>query len=189
MTEFKPDVHLTDEEKEKPVFSDQPEQFVAICAGGKTDYKTKWWWEESWNKVVENCPDISFIQIGKKASDHIHCEIKQKNCINKVNETSIRDIMRLVYQSVGTVSVVTSVMHLSAAFDKHAAVIGGGHEPWWWERYPGHNYFHSIGKIDCCRFGGCWKKECENKDKSNHQKCLTLIDPQKVADAIKGWFV
>lgn len=188
LTQFKPDVHLTEEEKEEPVFKDQPNKFVLMIAGGKDDYKTKWWWEEAWTEVVKACPDIQFVQIGKKANDHKHSTIHADNCINKIGKTSTRDMLRLVYQSAGTLSVVTAIMHMAAAFDKHAAVIAGGHEPWWWEKYPGHDYFHSIGRLDCCRFGGCWKGECENKSKKGRQRCLELIDPRQVAQAIESWF-
>ena len=97
-------------------------------------------------------------------------------------------MIRLVYQSVGTLSVVTAVMHMAAAFDKRAAVIGGGHEPWWWEKYPGHDYFHTIGRLPCCRYGGCWKGKCENQNKKGRQRCLELIDPREVAEAIQSWF-
>lgn len=194
LTQFKPDVHLTEEERETPVFKDQPKDFVVINSGGKTDYTTKWWWSESWTKVVKQCKDIQFIQIGKQdkkdsgAGRAMHKKLKSKNIIDKINQTSIREVARLVYQSQGTLSVVTTIMHLAAAFDKHAAVVAGGHEPWWWERYPGHDYFHTIGLLGCCRMGGCWKKDCENKNEIGHQECMEMIDPQVVATAVQAWF-
>ncbi|KKM81430.1 hypothetical protein LCGC14_1329890 [marine sediment metagenome] len=189
LTEFKPDIYLTDEEKENPVFEDQPEDFVVVVAGGKTDYKTKWWWKEAWIETVNCCPDITFIQVGKTdESSHVHDKIKTNNCINKLGKTSTRELLRLVYQSKGTLSVVTSLMHMAAAFDRHAAVVAGGHEPWWWEKYPGHNYFHTIGRLDCCRYDGCWSGECKNKNDRGRQKCLELISPVEVASAIKEWF-
>ena len=194
LTEFKPDIHLTNEEKNTPVFSDQPKKFILLNAGGKTDYKTKWWWPEAWTKVVKLCKNIQFVQIGKQdkkdtgAGQALHKKIQSKNVIHKIDQTSMRDVIRLVYQSVGTLSVVTTIMHLAAAFDKHCCVVAGGHEPWWWEKYPGHDYFHNIGQLDCCRLGGCWKKECENQNEQGHQKCLELLDPQKIADTIQSWF-
>jgi len=194
LTEFKPDVHLTDEEKDEPVFSDLPDKFVLLNSGGKTDYTTKWWWAEAWKEVIKLCKDVQFVQVGKRdhkddgAGKAIHDVIKAKNVISKIDETSIRDVMRLVHQSVGTLSVVTTLMHLAAAFNRHSCVIAGGHEPWWWEKYPDHDYFHSIGLVDCCRTGGCWKKECENTNSKGHQKCLELVSPKAVADSISAWF-
>lgn len=194
LTNFKPDIHLTDQEKEIPLFEEQEEKFIVLNAGGKTDYMTKWWWTEKWEEIIKLCPDIQFIQIGKcderdtGAGQALHNIIQQPNVLNKINKTSIRDVLRLVYQSIGTLSVVTSVMHMAAAFDKHAAVIAGGHEPWWWEKYPKHDYFHSIGTLSCCKFGGCWLKDCENKNEKNHQKCLETIDPRKVAESIHRWY-
>jgi ADP-heptose:LPS heptosyltransferase len=194
LTQFKPDLHLTQEEKETPIFKDQPKKFVLLNAGGKTDYKTKWWWTSAWKEIVDNCPDIQFIQVGKPdkkdtgAGQAIYEEIDSPNVLKKINKTSMRELIRLTYQSVGTLSVVTSIMHMAAAFDRHAAVVAGGHEPWWWERYPGHDYFHTIGKLECCGLGGCWKKECENKSDNGHQKCMELMEPKVIATAIKGWF-
>jgi ADP-heptose:LPS heptosyltransferase len=192
LTEFKGDLHLDDNEKNTPVFDEQPEEFVVLIAGGKSDYESKIWWTDAWQQVVDECPEITFIQVGKTGrgseAENFQSVIKADNCINKINKTSIRDLIRLIYQSVGTVSVVTAAMHISACFDKHAAVIAGGHEPWWWEKYPGHDYFHTIGRLDCCRFGGCWKGKCENKNDQDHQKCLELINPSDVADRIKNWF-
>lgn len=195
LTQFKPDLHLSKEEKEIPVFTDLPPKFVLLNAGGKTDYKTKWWWTEAWSEVVRLCSDIIFVQVGKcderdvGAGQALHSIIELPNVLNKINKTSSRELIRLVYQSIGSLSVVTSLMHLSATFEKHACVIAGGHEPWWWEMYPGHDYFHTIGQLECCRLGGCWKKDCENENEFGHQKCLELIDPKKVADSIKKWFL
>jgi ADP-heptose:LPS heptosyltransferase len=194
LTDFKPDLHLSEEEKKTPVFPDQPERFVVLNAGGKTDYKTKWWWKSAWTEVIKQCPDVQFVQIGKPdkkdtgAGQAIHEEIDAPNVLHKINQTSFREVIRLVYQSAGTLSVVTSIMHIAAAFDRKAAVIAGGHEPWWWEKYPGHDYFHTIGALDCCRLGGCWKKECDNKNEKDRQKCMEMIDPTKVATAIRAWF-
>ncbi len=189
LTDFKADIHLTDEEKENPVFEDQEDKFVLMNAGGKTDYESKLWWNEAWTEVVQKCEDIQFIQVGKTDDDeHLHEEVKADNCLNKLGKTSIRDVIRLVYQSVGTLSVVTSIMHMAAAFDRHAAVVAGGHEPWWWEKYPGHDYFHTIGALSCCKFGGCWEGKCKNKNNNNRQRCLEMIDPNNIANAIKTWF-
>ncbi len=194
LLQFKPDVHLTEDEKKIQVFDDQPKKFVVINAGGKTDYLTKCWWPEAWQEIISLCNDIQFIQVGKRdkkdtgAGKAMHAALEGDNIISKIDQTTMREMARLIYQSVGTLSVVTTVMHLAAAFDRPAAVVAGGHEPWWWERYPGHNYFHTIGQLDCCRTGGCWKKDCENKNDAGRQKCLELIDPKDVANAIKSWF-
>jgi len=186
---FKPDVHLTEDEKNTPVFDDLPEKFVVINAGGKTDYKTKWWWREAWDEVVSGCPEIPFVQVGKtSADDHKHEVLKSSNSIDKLGQTTLRELMRLIYQSSGTLSVVTSVMHIAAAFDKPATVVAGGHEPWWWEKYPNHSYFHTIGQLKCCKDGGCWGGECKNLDSDDRQKCLKQINPKDVAESIKGWF-
>jgi hypothetical protein len=65
LTEFKADLHLTEEEKHTPVFYDQPQKFVVLMAGGKTDFRSKWWWKEGWTEVVKGCPHVTFIQVGK----------------------------------------------------------------------------------------------------------------------------
>ncbi len=79
-------------------------------------------------------------------------------------------------------------------------VINGGREPPHWEQYPGHQYLHTIGSLDCCATGGCWKSRAtplgdgDHKDRDlcqqpvdGHPRCMWLIRPTEVVYAIERW--
>lgn len=72
------------------------------------------------------------------------------------------------------------------------------------EAYPQHQFLHTIGQLDCCRSGGCWKSRCQpvgdgdSKDRRNRcerpvavredlsiPQCLELIRPEDVISAIE----
>jgi hypothetical protein len=79
-------------------------------------------------------------------------------------------------------------------------VINGGREPPHWEQYPGHQFLHTIGAIDCCGTGGCWKSRVvalgdgDHKDRdlcphpiAGHPRCMRLITPDDVISAIEKY--
>lgn len=125
------------------------------------------------------------IQVG---SDH-HIHPKLDNVINMVGKTNnLRDYFSLVYHSEGCIGPVSLQMHLAAAFDKPCIVVAGGREEPSWEKYNGHIYLDSIGKLECCKNEGCWRKhlgECEwINDKRRFPRCMELIDPDRIVDEI-----
>jgi ADP-heptose:LPS heptosyltransferase/SAM-dependent methyltransferase len=79
-------------------------------------------------------------------------------------------------------------------------VINGGREPPHWEQYPGHQLLHTIGALDCCATGGCWKSRVvalgdgDQKDRdlcqqpvAGHPRCMRLITPDDVIRAIEKY--
>jgi ADP-heptose:LPS heptosyltransferase len=178
LTEFKGDLHLTEDE-EKPVIQ---EPYWVMVAGGKSDFPAKHWWKEAWQEVVDKS-HVKFVTIGGKEHIDNHCT-ELTGVINMQGKTSIREAISLIYNADGVISPVTFAMHVAGCFDKPAVVIAGGREHWWWEKYPNHYFLHTQGHLDCCKGGGCWKSICEHKDENGHQKCLALINPEKVAEII-----
>jgi hypothetical protein len=117
---------------------------------------------------------------------------------------------------------VTMAMHAAAAFNKPCVVIAGGREQWSWEAYTKdnrianmrlgdskwqcpndgyvyHQYLHTIGQLDCCRTGGCWKKAVKGKNNicrhpvNQHgmtiPKCLAMCEPAHVVAALDSYLV
>ena len=181
LTEFKGDIHLTEEEK---AWNPIGEPYWVMVAGGKPDFPAKIWKKEAWQEVVNNVNKYKIVTIGGKESDHIHPHLE--GVIDMVGKTTIRQSLSLIYNSCGVVSPVTFAMHAAACFDKPAVVIAGGREHWFWEKYWNHKFLHTIGSLHCCKEGGCWKNKCENTTEEGYQKCLELINPIEVARLIDG---
>ena len=189
LTEFRGDLYLTDKEKNQHIVggswsSSSYGPYWVMVAGGKPDFPAKMWWPEAWQAVVD-ATGVQIVTIGGKESDHIHPELT--DVINIVGKTTLRESLSVIYNAEGVVCPVTYAMHVAACFGKPCVVVAGGREHWWWEKYPDHHFFHTCGLLDCCSGGGCWKGKCDQLDDDGHQKCLAMIDPQKVAEAINGY--
>lgn len=211
-TGFKGDIHLSSEEMAKPSIVEetmrQPTPYWIIAAGGKYDYTIKWWHRRRWQEVVDHFRDrILFVQVGEKG--HYHPPLK--GVLDMRGKTTLRDLIRLVYHADGVLCPVTLHMHLAAAVPlppgrkrlRGCVVVAGGREPAHWEQYPGHHFLHSIGALDCCATGGCWKSRtvplgdgsaldnpeslCRNIAEIGLPKCMEMISVTQVVDCIKFW--
>jgi ADP-heptose:LPS heptosyltransferase len=207
-TEFKGDIHLSDEERNRPgpveVALGKPRPYWIIAAGGKYDYTVKWWHRRRWQEVVDHFKGkLLFVQVGEKG--HYHPPLK--NVLDLRGKTSLRDLIRLVYHADGVLCPVTLHMHLAAAVPlppgrkrlRSCVVIAGGREPAHWEQYPGHQFLHTIGALDCCATGGCWKARtvplgdgskldcdeslCTHPTPIGLPECMRRIRPQDVVTA------
>lgn len=163
---FKGDIHLHSIEK---AWASQVAEIAGanvpywiISAGGKRDITIKWWATERWQSVVDHFKGrILFAQIGAKGDHHPAL----RGVIDLRGKTTVRQLVRLVYHSVGVLCPVTGVMHLAAAVpvregrpqNRACVVIAGGREPSHWEAYPHHQFLHTVGALPCCDNGGCWK--------------------------------
>jgi ADP-heptose:LPS heptosyltransferase len=165
-TEFRGDIYLSDEEKARPGPVEQalgePAPYWIVAAGGKYDYTIKWWHRRRWQEVVDHFKSrLLFVQVGENG--HYHPPLK--HVLDLRGKTTLRDLVRLVYHTDGIICPVTLHMHLAAAVPlppgrkrlRHCVVIAGGREPAHWEQYPGHRFLQTIGALDCCATGGCWK--------------------------------
>jgi ADP-heptose:LPS heptosyltransferase len=173
-------------------------------AGGKFDFTIKWWHFRRWQAVVDAFREqLLFVQVG--AAAHYHPPLK--SALDLRGETSLRDLIRLVYHAQGVLCPVTLLMHLAAAVEvrpgqtapRPCVVVAGGREPATWESYPGHDFIHTIGQLPCCATGGCWRsrsvalQDGDEKDKpenlcvdtvNNLPHCMHLITPAKVVEAV-----
>lgn len=167
-TAFKGDIHLSENERRwisqvhEIIKVDEP--FWIVVNGGKSDYTAKWWSPERMQEVVDHFKDqVRWVQVGETC--HHHPPLN--HVVDLRGKTDLRQLVRLVYHSVGVVCPVTLLMHLAAAVpmrpdrqppkNRPAVVIAGGREPPHWEAYPHHQFLHSVGTLPCCDDGGCWK--------------------------------
>ena len=211
LTDMRPDVYLTDAERD-PGQRKIKGPYWVMMAGGKPDFTNKIWAPAYYQQTVDLlAKDTQIVQAG--AAGHLHKPLT--NVINMVGKTSFRDFMCLVYHAQGVICPITSGMHLAAAFNKPCVVIGGGREGWWWEAYtrktwavnvPGkacpaefvdHTYLHTITRLPCCAAGGCWTNGVADKpDVSKNckavvvgpngdlPKCMDMIRPSQVVEAV-----
>jgi len=191
VTKFKPDIHISDEEKSwinqvhEIVGEDIP--FWVIVAGGKFDFTNKWWDHARYQEVVNLLKKkVLFVQVGE--AGHHHRPLS--GVIDLVGKTDMRQLIRLIYHSRGVLCPVTCIMHLAAGIEtrpdafpsRPCVVVAGGREPVSWEQYPNHAYLHTQGMLDCCATGGCWKSRVvplDDNDEKNDSLCLKPVEAAK----------
>lgn len=194
-TDFKGDIHISDLEKS---WTSQIEElginnkYWIINAGGKSDFTAKLWNPDSYQKVVDHFfGKVTFVQIGEWQKDHYHPKLN--NVVNLVGQTDFRQLIRLIYNSIGVLCPVTATMHLAAAIEmkdsnipplnRPCVVVAGGREPSQWEAYPHHQFLHTNGVLDCCDNGGCWKSRCtkvgDGDEKDEKDTCIYPIQTDK----------
>jgi len=211
-TAFKGDIHLSDVEKSwySQVYELAKEDipFWIIAAGGKYDITVKWWSVERYQAVVDHFRDkIQFVQVG--ALGHYHPKLE--GVIDLRGQTTVRELVRLVYHAQGVLCPVTALMHLAAAVEhkgsvfanRPCVVIAGGREPAHWEAYPDHQFIHTNGALPCCARGACWKDRIaplgdeDERDQPDHlcvdvvrslPHCMSLISPTEVIRRIETYF-
>jgi hypothetical protein len=82
-------------------------------------------------------------------------------------------------------------------------VIAGGREPVHWEAYSHHQFIHTIGALECCQSGGCWKDRTLplldgraqdfKKNRCTHlagalPRCMDMITPEEVIRRMEIYF-
>jgi hypothetical protein len=186
--------------------------YWVINAGHKYDYTAKAWSFARYQELVARFPDVWFVQVGAK--EHNHPELTGPNVLNFIGQTTIRQMIRLVYNSFGVISGVSFPMHLAYAVPPHPRfnrssraniTIAGGREPSHWEEGPNHQFLHTCGMLPCCDMGGCWKSRViplgdnDYKDKNlcsrpvvmeNGQwigECMAMISVDEVARHIERY--
>jgi ADP-heptose:LPS heptosyltransferase len=148
---------------------------------------------------------VRFVQVGE--SGHYHPPLK--GVLDLRGKTDLRALLRLIYWSSGVVCPVTLYMHLAAAVPlppnskrlRSCIVIAGGREPAHWEQYPGHQFLHTIGQLDCCAAGGCWRSRtvplgdgsplddsrslCSDVTSAGMPRCMDMITAAQVCGLLE----
>lgn len=181
---FKPDIHLSDSEKAQRMVMGR--YWVINCDTGP--FTAKRWRHERFQQLVESLPNITFVQVGLARDNKVR--LKGDNVIDLIDKTKIRELFSLVYNADGCISLVSSLMHVAAAFDKPCVVIAGGREPFTFEKYANHRYLDTTGALPCCKLKGCWHNAltaCTNND-GRIAACMDLISVRQVKDAIESYY-
>jgi len=207
-SDFRADIHLSSEEAERPssiaIERGDSRPYWLVVSGGKLDFTAKLWGVERYQQVVDSLRDEAlFVQVGSK--EHYHPLL---DGVVDRRGTTTREIIHLMYHAAGVLCPVTMLMHLAAAVPRirgsrrlrPCIVIAGGREPPQWEAYPGHHFLHTIGLLDCCADGGCWKGRVFPLGDDRHHDapsnlcedvvgdvphCMDMIRPSMVAELVR----
>jgi ADP-heptose:LPS heptosyltransferase len=221
-TQFKGDIHLSQAEKDGKgkIFSmlKQDVPYWIVNAGGKSDFTCKMWEHERFNEVIKALPNVYFVQVGALRGgkiSHFHQPLFGHNVINLLGQTSMRDMVELMYHAAGCITGVSFPMHLAAATPMHpkykretrpCIVLAGGREAVNWEAYPTHAFMHTGGMLPCCSHGGCWRRRVEVLPDGDHKrnkslcqfpivsksgqkvpKCMDMITSQEVVTKLRHY--
>ena len=212
VTAFKGDIYISQIEKDWFAEVEGREQsaqpFWLFASGGKFDFTAKWWDPARYQQVVDHFRGrIQFVQVGE--DHHHHPPID--GVVDLRGQTTLRQLVRLMYHAHGTVSAVSLLMHLAAAVEvkqgmpinRPCVVVAGGREPPHFTAYPHHQFIHTVGALRCCDNGGCWKSRTLPLGDGDVQdrpdalcvdvvgtlpRCMDLIDADEVIRRIELYY-
>jgi len=175
------DLHLTVEEKKRNIVQEKfgySGKYWILNGGYKADAILKYY--PFYQEVVDELKnDIQIVQVGSNGDVHPELE----GVFSLVGETSLRELIQVIYRSEGTLGPISAQFVLSTAFNKPSVIIAGGKEPPRWQMYNYHRYLSVSGCLPCCANGGCWTakfQDCKSRA-GNVPKCFAMISPQEVA--------
>ncbi len=210
-TIFRGDLHLS--RKERSWFSQVQEltgdriPFWLLSTGGGSKASTKRWPPDRYQAVVDEFRDrILFVQVGTGKDDGEALN----SVIDLRGKTDLRQLVRLVHHAQGVLTSPNLLMHLAAAIDtsnfapnRACTVVAGGSQSFHWQRYPTHQFLHTIGALPCCETTGCNRTLThfigdEQKFESaqdlcvdplgNVARCMNMLDTVAVVRAIQRYF-
>lgn len=200
----RPHLYLSDEERgwlNQVAEKGHGGPFWLVSSGVKSDYTAKQWPVEFYQQVVEQTKGvIQWVQVGAEEHDHVPLD----GVINLIGQTDPRQLIRLAYHASGGLGPVTYLQHLCAAWEKPYVCLLGGREPAVWTQYPRQHTLHTIGALDCCRTGACWRSRVvkrndgEKSDQSLCEKpvlvgkrpvgrCMQMITPADVVSVLRRY--
>lgn len=193
--ESRPDLWLTEEEYNSPRPWAQP--YWVIVVGGEKGWGCKMYPFERWQAVVNQNPDLTFVQLG--AAGDNHPRLQGPNVIDHIGKTEdrhtgIRDLYKIFLHAEGSIGLVSFHMHLSGGLYKPSVVVAGAREPVAFTRYQGHQYIANDGTLPCAATSACWHcgiDACTNLVIGTEKvpKCVDMIPPEEVTAAIRRYYV
>lgn len=194
----RPHLYLSDQERGwvsqiAELFGGREVPYGIVNAGVKSDFTAKQWPVEYYQSAVDATRDyIHWVQIGSLEHDHPPLE----NVIDLRGRTNTRQLIRLVYHSRVGMGPSTFLQHIYAAWEKPYICLLGGREPVTWVNYPLQHTLHTIGQLDCCRHGACWRSCVVGNGDSLCEypmleavrpvgKCMAMIRPVEVISILR----
>ena len=191
---FRGDIHLS--RKEKSWFSQVQEltrekiPFWLVSTGSEDRASTNRWGEGRFQAIVNEFKDrILFVQVGTERDHSSELDGVLDGVIDLRGKTDLRQLIRLVHHAQGVLCPVNLLMHLAAAVEtgsgaanRACVVIAGGSHPPQWQRYPTHQYLHTIGALPCCESTGCGRRWTHSPGGSSMADSLDDICVDTIGD-------
>lgn len=180
---FRPEIFLSEAEKNTQIIDGKYWVINTDCG----PFSAKRWHNERFQQVID-LANITFVQVGLKKDNQYR--LRGPNVIDLIDQTKIRELFSLVFHAEGCISLISSLMHVAAAFDKPCVVLAGGREPATFEHYANHRYIDMVGCLNCCSKAACWHNSimaCENRIK-DIARCMDMIRVDHVIDAVKSYY-
>lgn len=188
-TLFRGDLHLSRREKswisQVQELTGDEVPFWVVSAGGNFEKTIKWWNRERFQAVVDAFRDrILFVQVGAEG-DHLP---ELSGVLDLRRKTGLRQLIRLIHHAQGVLCPPNLIMHLSSAMEtkrnspnRACVVIAGGAQSTQWQRYPTHQFLHTIGALTCCDTAGCGRHRTrslgDNSPSDSADKiCLDVVE-------------
>ena len=178
------DIHLTTEEKKQNFLQEKtkyPGKYWVLNAGYKADAILKYY--PFWQEVVELLKNkIQIVQVGSNSDAHPEID----GAFSLIGQTSVRDLIKVIYRSEGTIGPISCQFVLSTAFNKPGVIVAGGKEPPRWQMYNYQRYLSVCGCLKCAPSNGCWTakwEDCKSRV-GGVPRCFAMISPQEVANNV-----
>jgi len=175
------DLHLNNEEKRRNIVQEKFKysgKYWILNGGYKADAILKYY--PFWQEVVDELKNsVQIVQVGSNGD--VHPELD--GVFSLVGETSLRELIQVIYRSEGTIGPISAQFVLSTAFNKPSVIIAGGKEPPRWQMYNYHRFLSVCGCLKCAPSNGCWTakfQDCKSRV-GNVPRCFAMISPQEVA--------
>lgn len=158
------DLYLSDSEKKS--WCNKP--YWVVAAGSKSDMPVKQWPVEHFQHVINNTPEIRWVQVGAIGDGRPrHIQQQLSNVEYLVGKTTLRELFSVIYNAEGVLCHLSAPFWIADAFCKPRVAIGGGREPGWLYESNNHSMVRgvgvqdcvsvltTVGLYDCCRVTGC----------------------------------
>lgn len=190
-------LHIPIRYRDPVIYADLPEErrfpfpYVILNTGWQNSAPAKKWLKKNWERLIQLCPDVQFIQIGQKAN---HAE-PLAGCMDLIDKTARKDLIHLVRDASCVISPPSGVIHIAAAFHVPFLSLAGGREPHNLAHYPCGVTLSTVGTMQCCKNGGCrckgfdeGERQCKNivTDENGEQMgaCMEKITPEIVCEIL-----
>lgn len=165
-------------------------RYWLISPGLKNDFTAKAWPVEHYQAVVDALrDDVEFVQIGNKGDNHPQLH----GVTNLVGQTSLRELILLAADCMGGIGPSTLLQHLCGGWQRpYVCLLGGRESIPWQASYPTQATAHTIGQLDCCAVGACWKSKVVGECKypvldlaRPVARCMAMISPEEIIPIIR----